>query len=381
MQIIRGLINLNFDDAAARQQDGAIVTIGNYDGIHLGHQEILSKVRALAAQHNLPTILVTFAPQPREYFLQQRCNHHLLFASDAAVSPGSAATPDAATSPNAVAPPDAITPSPQPTCCRLMTWREKIMLLRDFGIDKLLILHFNDALARLPANDFVREVLAEKLHAKYVVVGEDFMFGAREGGRGGDVDMLQKCEHFFGFQTISIPDFRFDGDRVSSSLIRKSLQHGDLAAAQRFLGRPYSVMGRIIDGDKRGRDLGFPTANISVHHKIIPFSGVYAVRVWLYDLGVDSVQQKLAPLHGVANIGLRPTLTSSPSFSSDHPFPITSKRLLEFHIFDFNQNIYGKIAKVEFMHKLREEQKFASLSELQQQIARDAAAASEFFAG
>lgn len=324
MQIIRGLINLH----STTLHSGTIVTIGNYDGIHLGHQAILNTVKQLASHYALPSVLITFEPQPREYFLNKR-------HTEAGKHQGIDAT----------------------TSHRLLNWREKFTLLRNYGIDKVLILAFNDTLAPLPALSFIREILVDKLHAKHIVIGEDFAFGAEQSG---DIHLLQQHGKDLGFQTIPVPACcTATGQRISSTLIRRNLQHGDLSCVQQLLGRPYSVTGKIVAGDQRGSRFGVPTANVYVHHKIIPFSGVYAVRVKLCN-----TQQ---PLHGIANIGVRPTIATA-----------IPKRLLEFHIFDFHQNIYGKTAKVEFIHKIREERKFSSLDELKEQIKRDVALTKKF---
>lgn len=359
MQIIRGLINLVSTNITstirnyAALQPGTVVVIGNYDGIHLGHQTILQHARQLATVTNLKSVLITFEPQPREYFLQHHDHKHdHSYEYDHHNQSNHSHSNHAATPhPYVMAP------------CRLLSWREKITLLADSGIDYLLILQFNAALAHLSANDFVRNILVQRVHARYIIIGEDFVFGAKHSG---NIALLQQQGKQWDFEVITMPAYRVNNHRVSSSLTRKSLYHGDLATTKALLGRPYSVMGRIIAGDKRGRNLGIPTANIYVHHKIIPFAGVYAVRVWLCD------DTSRALLLGVANIGFRPTVTTA---------TVTApKRLLEVHIFDFKQNIYGKIAKVEFMYKLRDEQKFASIEELKQQMARDAINAREYFA-
>jgi len=308
MQIIR---NISRFESHTKNH---IVTIGNYDGIHLGHQEILKKVSTLSQQTGLPNILITFEPLPREYFLEQSMQHY-----------------------------------------RLMNLREKINTLKNYGIEKVLILRFNDELAHLSAESFITQILINKLKTKYLVVGEDFKFGHKNSG---NVALLQKYSKQLNFQLTTVPLYKIDSHRVSSTLIRKLLQHDDLATAAKLLGQQYSVLGRIIHGDHRGRELGFPTANIHLTHKIVPLAGVYAVKI--HNIAND-------PLYGVANIGFRPTTNNS-------------KRLLEVNIFDFDQDIYHKIVKVEFIYKLRNETKFANFTLLQQQVMQDIEEAKKYFA-
>jgi riboflavin kinase / FMN adenylyltransferase len=308
MQIIRNITNFK----ATIQNH--IVTIGNYDGIHLGHQEILKKVKSLATATGLPNILITFEPHPREYFHKHSLPHY-----------------------------------------RLMTWREKISILKNYAINTILILRFNATFAQLSPEDFITKILVDKLHTKYLVVGENFRFGNKNSG---DINLLQKYSQKLDFQLIPVPIYSIDNHQVSSSLIRQMLKNDALITAKKLLGRHYSVLGRVIHGDKRGRDLGFPTANIHLAHNIIPLAGVYAVKV--YNIYAQ-------PIYGIANIGFRPTINDK-------------KRLLEVHLFDFNQDIYGKIIKVEFIYKLRNEKKFANFTLLQQQIQQDLVTAQKYFA-
>ena len=292
-----------------------IVTIGNYDGIHLGHQRILKKITHLSKQTQLPNILITFEPQPCEYLARK------------------------------------LTPSSH---FRLMTWREKINMLQSHGIDKVLILRFNNHLASLTPKEFIEKLLVTKLQIKYLVVGADFKFGNKNSG---DIDLLFQYSKQYNFQLIPIPIYQSNDYRISSSLIRRLLEQDDLATSRRLLGHNITATARVSHGDKRGRTLSFPTANLFLRHKILPLTGVYAVKI--YNITPQ-------PLLGIANIGFRPTVNSG-------------KRMLEVHIFDFNQNIYGKIIKVEFIHKLRNEQKFATFTLLQQQIAQDIKIAKEYF--
>lgn len=303
--------------------EGTVVTIGNYDGIHLGHQEILKKAVNIAREQFLPSILVTFEPQPREYFLTTKPN----LTIDSRLK-------------------------------RLMSLREKVEMLKQFGLDYLLILPFDEELANLPAASFIGYILKQQLNVRYLVVGEDFAFGYKHSG---DINLLKRYEATYNFKLTAMPLYILDRDRISSSLIRKYVHDGDLKTAEKMLGRPYSVTGRIIAGEKMGRTLGFPTANMHLSHKIVPLAGVYAVKV--FGIAENGF------LLGVANIGFRPTITAE-----------SSKRVLEFYLFDFHGDIYGKMVKVEFIHKLRDEQKFASFELLQKQIHLDIQLAKTYFA-
>lgn len=307
MQIIRGLQNL------IPLKKGSIVTIGNYDGIHLGHQQILRYLQQQAHQLHLTSTVITFNPQPREFF-----------------------------SKNYV---------PQ----RLMNFREKILSLEKYAIDKVLYLHFNHYLANIPATKFIEEVLVKKLNIKYIVIGDDFAFGHQ---RTGTMELLKWYGVKYNFQVKTFKAITINDQRISSTQIRNFLAHGNLKAAQEMLGNPYYVMGRVIHGDKRGHTLGYPTANIHLKRKSVPLAGVYAVKVW----GINK-----QPINGVVNVGFRPTVKNK-------------KRLLEVYLLDFNADIYGKILKVEFMHKLRNEIKFSSLQQLKQQIARDIVEVKNYFA-
>lgn len=308
MSLIRGLQNLN------RELNESIVTIGNYDGLHLGHQSILHELKNKSLELNLPSVVIIFEPPPVEYFIKCEAN------------------------------------------CRLMTFREKVIGLRELGIDKIVCLHFNVKLANLHADEFVRQILVEKLNVKELYIGEDFVFGYRQQG---NIDLLQKYAKQFNFTAHAVPTMRFHGVRVSSTLIRQALENGDLDYAKQLLGRPYSILGRVIHGDKLGRNLGFPTANVDLNHKIIPKPGVYTVKVY-------GIERK--PLSGVANVGFRPTVG-------------TNKRLLEVFLFDFSDNIYGKLLKIEFVSRVREEKKFANFELLRQQIIKDVENAKKLIMG
>lgn len=287
------------------------VTIGNFDGVHLGHQAMLARLTARAAAvGGLPTVL-TFEPHPREIF-----------------------TPDAA-----------------PT--RLTSLREKLEILRNLGVGHVHVCRFSKAFAALGPEDFVRRILVEGLKARYVLVGDDFRFGAR---RAGDFDMLMVYGERFGFQAEAMHTVEAAGQRASSTAVREALAGGDMAGAAQLLGRPYSISGRVVGGDQIGRKIGYPTANILLKHNRPPVKGVFAVRV-------QGLEHPDWP--GVANLGTRPSV---------HP---NGNPTLEVHLFNLDRNLYGQHLRVEFLHKLRDEAKFPSFDALVVQIGKDADLARE----
>ena len=308
MELVRGLHNLR------PQHHGCAATIGSFDGVHLGHKAVLEKLSDEGRARNLPVTLITFEPQPREYF-----------------SPGS--TPP-----------------------RLTRFREKLEALQSCSVDRVVCLRFSDALAALTADQFIQQLLIDGLGVKYLVVGDDFRFGKN---RKGDKALLQQSAELHGFQLGTLEDFEMGGQRVSSTRVREALESGDLGTARTLLGRSYSMCGRVAHGDKRGRTIGFPTANIFLHRASVPVSGVFAVEM----LGIDD-----APIPGVANVGTRPTVDGS-------------RALLEVHLFDFARDIYGHHVQVRFVKKLREERKFDSFEHLKQQIQLDSGQARAFFSG
>lgn len=306
MQIIRGLHNLT------KFKQNTCVTIGNFDGVHIGHIQVLQCLRAKAKQLNLDTVVVIFEPQPREYF-QAEC-----------------------------------------TVPRLTRLREKLYFLQQAEVDHVLCLKFNQDLANLSADDFIEKVLVSGLQAQYILTGKDFRFGHK---RQGDFALLETKAQEYGFSVGTIANVESQAQRVSSSLIREFLAQGDLQTAAQLLGRDYSMQGRVAHGDKRGRIIGFPTANIYLHRKLSPIRGVFAVKI----LGIDNQEY-----FGVANIGNRPTVCGKRS-------------LLEVHIFNFKQEIYGKHVEIVFLEKIRDEKQFPSFEELKAQIQQDAKRAREFF--
>jgi len=308
MELIRGLHNLK---PAHR---GCVATIGNFDGVHLGHQAVIGQLADKAAELGLPAVVVIFEPQPAEFFAPERAP------------------------------------------ARLTRFREKLQALRRFAVDRVVSLHFDARLAGLSPAEFVRLLLLDGLAVRHLVVGDDFRFGK---GRAGDFKMLQETGRVNGFQVVNLHTFSIDGARVSSTRIRDALAEGRLEDAEKLLGRPYRMCGRVAHGDKRGRLIGFPTANIHLHRTKAPVSGVFAVEV--FGLARE-------PLQGVANVGSRPTVEGT-------------RALLEVHLFDFAADVYGRYVYVDFVHKLREERRFESFEALKRQILLDAAAAQEHFRG
>ena len=306
MQLIRGLHNIR------PEHRGCAATIGSFDGVHLGHQAVLGQLAERAQEMHLPATLITFEPHPREYF-----------------QPGSA-------------PP------------RLTRFREKMEALRRCGIDRVVCLRFDAYLAGLPAEEFIRIILIDGVAVKYLVVGDDFHFGR---GRSGNFATLQRLGMAHGFTVVNMHTFNVADSRVSSTRIREALQRGDLETAETLLGRSYRMSGRVAHGDKRGRTIGFPTANIHLHRAVAPVDGVFAVEVF----GIPG-----EPVNGVANVGVRPTVGGTRS-------------LLEVHLFDFDCDIYGAHVQVGFLKKLRPERRFESFAQLQQQIMRDAEQARAYF--
>lgn len=289
-----------------------VATIGNFDGLHRGHQKVIQSLIELGQQLNLPTCVILFEPHPQEFFYGERAP------------------------------------------ARLMRFREKIKLLRLLNIDRVLCLRFNKRLAECTAEEFIKKILVDKLGIKGLIIGDDFRFG-RE--RQGDFHLLKRLGQEYGFNVFSTPTVSFENERIGSSRVRNAIKQADFKLAALLLGRPFRLSGRIIYGDQRGRLLGFPTANIGLHRRVIPLQGVFVVNVY----GLEAI-----PLGGVANIGKRPTVNGL-------------KNLLEVHLFEFDQNIYGRFIEIEFLKKIRDEKKFDSLEALKQQIAIDAVSAKNYF--
>lgn len=290
-----------------------VLTIGNFDGVHLGHRTLLARLKAAAEAEGLPPTVLTFEPHPREFF-----------------------APDSA-----------------PT--RLTTLREKLELLADDGVALTYVCPFNARFAALSASEFIERVLVDTLRVRHLIIGDDFRFGAK---RSGDFALLQEAGARLGFRVEAMDSVLLDGTRASSSAVRAALADGRLEDATRLLGRPYSIDGRVVHGDRVGRQLGFATANIRIKHERPPLLGVFAVEV----RGIDG-----RTLPGVANLGFRPSINQ------------VVRPLLEVHLFDFSADIYGAHLNVRFLHKLRDEMKFPGLDALKAQIAADADAARTYF--
>lgn len=289
------------------------LTIGNFDGVHLGHQEMLAELKRAATRLGLSTCVLTFEPHPREFF-----------------------APDKA-----------------PT--RLTSLREKLELLAACGVDRVHVCRFNYAFAQTTAEDFIDGIIARGLGARWVLVGDDFRFGAR---RAGSLVMLKQAAPRLGLEVAALASVTLDGERVSSTALRQALAAGDLERAGRLLGRTYSISGRVVRGDGLGRKLGFPTANVQMKHNRPPLTGIFAVRLH----GAAS-----EPLPAVASLGVRPTVKQQ------------GAPVLEVHALDFSGDLYRRHVRVEFLHRLRDEEKYADLATLTRQIALDAKNARAFF--
>lgn len=287
---------------------GSVLAVGAFDGLHRGHAALLRRVRERASARGLTSAVVSFEPVPRAFFSR----------------------------------------APLP---RLSSLREKLCSFRDAGIELLLLLRFNAALAAMDAEDFVREVIVRRMSAREVWVGADFRFGHR---RAGDIALLQTLGRELGFEVHTLEAVEAEGGgRVSATRIRELLAAGEFAQATRMLGRPFTIGGRIVRGNRVGHELGYPTANMRLGRRVSPVQGIFAVRVH----GIDA-----QPRAGVASLGVRPM------FDGREP-------LLETHLFDFDGDLYGRRIEVEFVAKLRDEEKFADLDALKAQMDRDAAEA------
>ncbi|OGS90939.1 MAG: riboflavin biosynthesis protein RibF [Gallionellales bacterium GWA2_60_18] len=304
MQILRGLYSPDTQPVA--------LTIGNFDGVHLGHQALLSELRAAASQRGLLTAVVIFEPHPREFF------------------------------------------APQQAPARLTNLREKLELFRALGIDRVHVCRFNARFAQMAAADFI-QALHEKLHAKFVLIGDDFRFGS---GRAGDFALMEKIGDRCGFAVQAERSVLHNGVRISSTAVRAALAAGQLREAFGFLGRHYSISGRVVHGDGLGQKLGFPTANVQLKHNRPPLSGIFVVQVHAEGMGV---------LQGAASLGIRPTVKRD------------GRPVLEVHLFEFAQQIYGRHLRVEFLQKLREEEKYPDATALVRQIALDVENAKRWF--
>ncbi len=306
MKLLRGFQQLS------ELSVGTAATIGNFDGVHRGHQALLKTLRLEAERKGLPVLVLLFEPQPTEYFRGQQAP------------------------------------------ARLSSFREKLDALRQFGVDYVCCLKFDDHLASIAATEFAKRTIFSLVQAKYLLIGEDFRFGQ---GRLGDIVLLNELSDETGCIVQPFNDFFIENQRVSSTKIRQALQAGDLDFAAKFLGRTYSMCGRVVHGDGRGRQWGVPTANLSLRRSNLPMKGVFCVKV---------VRQGKPISMGVANLGCRPTIGGD-------------KNVLEVHLFDVDESMYGEMVQVCFVNKLRDEMKFTSVDTLVAQIHQDIATAKNWF--
>lgn len=308
MELIRGLHNLR------PRHHGCVATIGAFDGVHLGHQAVIRHLLENSAKFGLPSLIIVFEPLPREYF------------------------------------------APLKAPARIMSFREKYRALDALGVERLLRIRFDGQFREMSAQRFVDDIFVTGLGVRYVVLGDDFRFGA---DRQGDIEFIREQGLRHGFEAGSTPTLSVAGERVSSTRIREVLERADFETAATLLGRPYSIAGRVIQGRQLGRAIGTPTANLELRRLRAPLSGVYVV---------DVSGAGLLRARGVANVGVRPTVDDS------------IKANLEVHVLDRSIDLYGKHIEVTFRHKLREELKFGSVEELKENIARDKAHARNWFA-
>ena len=280
------------------------LTIGNFDGVHIGHQALIEKLTSESKKRKLIPAVMTFEPHPKEFF----------------------------------------TPQDAPT--RLTTLREKLEFFLSYGIEKVFVCAFNQKFSNISSEAFMYQILRDQLKAELLIVGDDFRFGAK---RQAGIEDLRKN----AFEIFEIPEIDVNGERVSSTRIREGLKEGRIEEVNQFLGRPYTISGKVVEGDKRGRQMGFPTANIHMKHLRPALTGVYAV--------------KLGNKNGVANLGVRPTISG------------TAKLLLEVHLLNFNEDIYGQHVQVTFLEKIRDEMKFENINALIEQIKKDVVNATRYF--
>ncbi|AIN47476.1 bifunctional riboflavin kinase/FAD synthetase [Candidatus Palibaumannia cicadellinicola] len=309
MELIRGIHNLQ------PRHHGYVLTIGNFDGFHRGHQALITALLAEGRHRRLPVMVMIFEPQPQEYF--------------------------SGTSAQA----------------RLTRLRDKVKYLATAGVDAILCVAFNKKFSELSAHAFLFDLVVDKLGARFICVGDDFHFGTR---RQGNFTMLQHASNQVGFEVMRIITYTEGGRRISSTAVRKALLQDRLVEAEMLLGHLYRISGRVIYGDALGRTLGFPTANISLKGLLAPLNGVYAV--WVY--GITK-----SPLPGVANLGTRPTVTGNRE----------SQQHMEVHLIDVTLNLYGCHIEIVICAKVRNEQCFVSLEELKQQIANDVVSVRQYF--
>jgi riboflavin kinase / FMN adenylyltransferase len=302
MELVRGLHNIS------HRHQGCVLTVGNYDGVHLGHQQMIGVLKARAAQLRSAATVLVFEPSSKEF----------------------------------------IDPLGAPP--RLTRWREKCLALAAQGVDRLVTLRFDECVRAMTPRAFVDELIVARLGTRHMVVGHDFRYGSNAGGT---IESLRAAGEAHGFGVEEMAPFVFDGVRVSSTVVRERLEFADYSGAARLLGRPYRMMGRVVQGRQLGRTLGFPTANLRLMRRKSPVWGILAV--WTHGIGSR-------PLPGVASLGTRPTINGI-------------EPLLEVHVFDFSGDLYGRGIEVEFVAKLRDEVKFDSLEAMVVQMKIDGARA------
>jgi riboflavin kinase / FMN adenylyltransferase len=306
IHLLRGLHNVT------AVHKGCVATIGNFDGLHQGHQAVIQVLGKEAKRLHLPSCVILFEPHPQEFFCGVKAP------------------------------------------ARLMRLREKVKIFQNLAVDRIICLRFDKHLAQMKAGTFVKKILVDRLGIRLLIVGDDFRFGK---DRQGNFVYLKKLAKRYHFTVIALPSLLFDGKRIGSSRVRTAVKEGNFALASYLLTRPFILSGRVMHGDQRGHLLGFPTANIALHRLVSPVSGVFIVQV--HGLGAK-------PLPAVANCGRRPTVGGV-------------KNILEIHILNFDETIYGHCLQVEFLKKIRDEKKFASLAELRKQISVDVMTAKKYF--
>lgn len=309
MELIRGLHNIR------PRHKGCVTTIGAFDGVHRGHQAVLDQVKSKAQELGLPSLVITLEPLPREYF------------------------------------------APKAAPARLMSFSEKISALQEQGIDRVLGVHFDKAVSKVPAEVFIEDIFYRQLGMKHMIVGDDLRFGHE---RRGDFSLLTQMGEELGFGVSATKTLTFEGERASSTRIRQRLELGDFETAEALLGRPYSMTGKVVYGQQLGRTINVPTANLLLHRLKSPMAGVYAIEARL--------KGETRVLQGVANVGTRPTVDDS----------LTA--ILEAHLLNFSEVIYGRTLEVTFLKRLRDEKKFASFDKLKDAIYNDIEHAKTLFA-
>ncbi|MFZ6773287.1 bifunctional riboflavin kinase/FAD synthetase [Undibacterium sp. SXout7W] len=311
MKVFRGLPN-----AASRAP--CALAIGNFDGVHLGHQTLLAHLRQAADRMGVDAAVMTFEPHPRAFFAK--------LAGDLSKAP-----------------------------TRIANLRDNMTSLQRSGVDRVVVEHFNAHFASLTPQDFIQQVLVDGLHVKWLMVGEDFCFGAK---RAGNIATLEEAGRQFGFEVVTLPSVQNKGVRISSSSVRKALNQGNFDEAHALLGHPYRISGHVVHGQKLGRTIGFPTLNLRIAHHRPALTGIFIVQV--HGLAEQ-------PLPAVASLGVRPTVDDS------------GRVLLETHVFDYSGSAYGKIVQIEFLQKLRDEEKYSDLETLTAAIHNDATQARAYF--